>query len=254
MFNMVRAELFRLSRKKSNYVFFLVIAAAYILLVFLIKMNSLTNGNLYSPHNMLSIGKQCLTYLPIVFVVQAFNSVYLDDITANKFGETLGSGKRSGEYIFSKLISSIIYIFIGLVFLGLVFFTQFAISSKGFAGDISSYGFVFKNMFYMAGVVLMGTAVYSLFGMIIALLSRRTTLSLILIVIFSIQVPTQIFSLLSMKIKIFKPVAKYTWDNIAFLPLKDLEFSNIFWTGIICYFVIFLVGNILLLNKRDLKI
>ena len=39
MFNMVRAELFRLSRKKSNYVFFLVIAAAYILLVFLIKMN-----------------------------------------------------------------------------------------------------------------------------------------------------------------------------------------------------------------------
>ena len=46
MFNMVRAELFRLSRKKSNYVFFLVIAAAYILLVFLIKMNSLTNGNL----------------------------------------------------------------------------------------------------------------------------------------------------------------------------------------------------------------
>jgi len=69
-------------------------------------MNSLTNGNLYSPHNMLSIGKQCLTYLPIVFVVQAFNSVYLDDITANKFGETLGSGKRSGEYIFSKLMKA----------------------------------------------------------------------------------------------------------------------------------------------------
>ena len=65
MFNMVRAELFRLSRKKSNYVFFLVIAAAYILLVFLIKMNSLTNGNLYSPHNMhrrseeRRVGKEC---------------------------------------------------------------------------------------------------------------------------------------------------------------------------------------------------
>lgn len=260
MFNLIRADLYRLTHKKSNFIFFLILAIGYCLISLFVYIDKVRNGDVsniadsYSPESMLLFGQTCIRLGFAILIPQMFISVYMDDITSRRFIGTLGSGKTISEYVVGKLLTSIVYTIIGVAFLGSIFVAHFAIMSKGFMGDISKYDHSINKLSMMLLCAVVSMIIYGMMGFLLVSLNKKTVVSLVVLVVCVLELPSQILGIVSMALPGLSVVNKNIWDAWAFRPIDAGQMDIKYWIAAACYFAVFFIGSIIIMNKKDLSV
>ncbi|MDR0249261.1 MAG: hypothetical protein LBI44_06365 [Oscillospiraceae bacterium] len=175
MFSLIRAEVYRLLRKKSMYVYFCSLAAAYALIAFV------RSGG-FNAESIVGDAVNFLSLLPIVAGGFIFTAVYTDDLASRALPALIGSGMSRGGIVAAKLILAAM---LGAFVFGLAPLVPYAThAALGFAasGAVMAriYAAALKFCLVTVGYcALSGAAVYGL---------QRATAAVVLYILLSLNV------------------------------------------------------------------
>ncbi len=131
MLNYVSGELYRVFHKKSLYIYYGILFVLFAAMLFL-----LSNYNTWSLKGLVDIAAVVVANMLIFFVgVQAFLSIYVDDLSGSTLSNIVSSGTSRFVLILSKLVISFIYTAVVMVACGLYFLLIGLIVNRGFSAD-----------------------------------------------------------------------------------------------------------------------
>ena len=107
MINYIKAELYRLFRKKSLYIYYSVLAVLFLIVTYMMD-------DVLTPQNAVDYTQGILRFIPVLFGGFIFAAVYIDDLTAKSLPQAIGFGINKTAILFSKIIVSTL---INIVFL-----------------------------------------------------------------------------------------------------------------------------------------
>ncbi len=171
MFNYIKADLYRIFHKRSNQLYWLILAALF--LIFVIFGSG--NANFLDNKSELTEMYFSVAVMPLAlfgsFIIapQFYYAVYLDELNSKGFVRLFSSGLRKSEYIVAKIISSLIYMLVVFVFLAIAYLGGFAILA------LLNNGIPFFTMSQI-GVLLSLVAYLALFTIAFSSLTNIITL------------------------------------------------------------------------------
>ncbi|GBD65745.1 hypothetical protein [Tetragenococcus halophilus] len=129
MFNYIKADLYRIFHKRSNQLYWLILAALFLTFVIFGSGNANFADNTSELTEMyFSVAVMPLSFLgPLVISPQFYYAVYLDELNNKGFVRLFSSGLRKSEYIVAKIISSLVYMLAVFLFLAIAYLGGFAI-------------------------------------------------------------------------------------------------------------------------------
>lgn len=129
MFNYIKADLYRIFHKRSNQLYWLILAALF--LVFTILGSA--NANFAENNSDLTVMYfstaviPLILFGPLIISPQFYYAVYLDELNSKGFVRLFSSGLRKSEYIVAKILTSLIYMVVVFTFLALAYVGGFGI-------------------------------------------------------------------------------------------------------------------------------
>lgn len=115
---MIKAELRRLMHKKKDWMCFGILYVLFLALIVFLKQKQNIDAN-----NFMIVGNEVLSAFFVIFIgTRIFTSVYLDDISSRKYVMILSNRRKTYQYLFEKIIVSILYTIL-VVIVSWVFFT-----------------------------------------------------------------------------------------------------------------------------------
>ena len=135
MLNIVMADIYRLTKGKSTWVFLGVST-----LIFVMAMT--LSGILIVPSRFKLILVSGLSVVSIGISVISLIRVYCDDVSSGAIHHLFAKMPNKIYYLIAKSIVLAIYTLFCFLVLGIVFFVVMAIKTKGFEGGLNSYASV----------------------------------------------------------------------------------------------------------------
>lgn len=127
MFNYIKADLYRIFHKRSNQLYWIILAGLFLAFIILGSSSADFDGselaNMYFTAGAMPTG----LFGPLIICPQIYYAVYLDELNNKSFVRLFSSGLRKSEYIVAKLISTMIYMFAVFAFLALAYVVGFGI-------------------------------------------------------------------------------------------------------------------------------
>lgn len=129
MFNYIKADLYRIFHKRSNQLYWLILAVLF--LAFVIFGSA--NANFTDNQSELTEMYFSAAVIPLalfghlIVSPQFYYAVYLDELNSKGFVRLFSSGLRKSEYIVAKIISSLVYMFVVFIFLVFAYLCGFGI-------------------------------------------------------------------------------------------------------------------------------
>ena len=115
---MIKAELRRLMHKKKDWMYFGTLYILFLALILFLKQKQNIDAN-----DFMIVGNEVLSAFFVIFIgTRIFASVYLDDISSRKYVMILSNRRKTYQYLFEKIIVSILYTIL-VVIVSWVFFT-----------------------------------------------------------------------------------------------------------------------------------
>lgn len=129
MFNYVKADLYRIFHKRSNQLYWLILAALFLIFVIFGSGNADFADNKSEITELyFSVAVMPLALFgPLVISPQFYYAVYLDELNSKGFVRLFSSGLRKSEYIVAKILTLLIYMFVVFTFLALAYVGGFGI-------------------------------------------------------------------------------------------------------------------------------
>ena len=129
MFNYIKADLYRIFHKRSNQLYWLILAVLFLTFVIFGSSNVNFADNKSELTEMyFSVAVIPLSLFgPFIISPQFYYAVYLDEMNDKGLIRLFSSGLRKGEYIVAKIISSLVYMFAVFFFLAIAYLGGFAI-------------------------------------------------------------------------------------------------------------------------------
>ena len=241
MVRLIYGEMYRLLRKKSMYIYFCALAAAYVFLIF-IRSGGFTAE---------SVTNDAVTFfwlLPAFIGGYLFAAVYTDDLNSKNLIALVGFGVRKTEIVTAKFI---IMTILSIVFFGIAPLFHCAVyAALGWPIIAGTLGTV-----YAAAVkFLLMTVVFSVLSGIAVYGLQRATFAIVLYILLAFGVAG---SLLTMALRTFAPnLVKYLISGIT-----DRIFSGMTGGGsligpiteYIIYVVTAAAVSILAFHKKEME-
>lgn len=101
MLNYIKADFYRIFRKKSLYTFLVICSLGFIAINFIIS------GTGYTMDKYLGLTNVLLSFVPIFIGLYVFNAVYTDDLRSKSLQNAIGFGKKRSEIVVVKLLDAI---------------------------------------------------------------------------------------------------------------------------------------------------
>ncbi|MDN6599309.1 MAG: hypothetical protein L0L13_08680 [Tetragenococcus koreensis] len=129
MFNYIKADLYRIFHKRSNQLYWLILAVLFLVFTILGSSNaSFVDHKSELTEMYFSTAVIPLSLFgPFIISPQFYYAVYLDELNSNGFVRLFSSGLRKSEYIAAKIISSLVYMLAVFLFLAIAYLGGFAI-------------------------------------------------------------------------------------------------------------------------------
>ena len=102
MINYIKADFYRIFRKKSLYIFLAICSLGFIL------ANVLISGDNYTEDVYTGLSVVLLTFVPVFVGLFVFNIVYVDDLRSKSLQTAIGFGKKRSEIVLIKYIDAIL--------------------------------------------------------------------------------------------------------------------------------------------------
>jgi len=202
MFNYIKADLYRIANKRSNYFFYLTLAGlfAVLLVVFYGPAGAYFNSS-YSMNTLSSVYYELGIFGvmlggSMVIGAQSYHTVYLDDFSTNNLSNIFTAGLKKYEYLLSKIIVQAVHLFVVLVlaaalFVGGYFILQTTVDNPGFKQ-------VDLITFLQSVVVLyVSLLAFSMIAHIAGVIMQRSDISIVLFFILVNGLLAQIVGMLS---------------------------------------------------------
>ncbi|MCF1585049.1 ABC transporter permease subunit [Tetragenococcus koreensis] len=129
MFNYIKADLYRIFHKRSNQLYWLILAGLFLTFVIFGSENANFADNKSELTELyFSVAVMPLVLFgPLIISPQFYYAVYLDELNSKSFVRLFSSGLRKSEYIVVKLISSLVYMLVVFLFLAVAYVGGFGI-------------------------------------------------------------------------------------------------------------------------------
>ncbi len=237
----LKAELYRILKKKSLYILLLVVAVGYAALNYMILPSNATINDFFQPVGML------ISLIPMVFGIYIFITVYNDDFNNNIINSSVGFGIKRYKLVIYKLIVSFILTLIIILVLAGVFFLVGSFYKFTYSNEIIknllllTLGTIILIMGYISiASILLYTTRKSLYGIISYILLCTGTINMILsLVLGSKQVVNLIGDITDW---MFTPLTN---------GIINGEYINLI--GIAIYFVVSIILSIIMFKKLELE-
>jgi ABC-type transport system involved in multi-copper enzyme maturation permease subunit len=240
MYNYLRAETYRLLRKKSLFVFLILVIAGYLMLAFA-RSGGISDESIVSDTNLFML-------LPPVIGGVLFAAIYTDDLSSKNLSTLVGFGLGKAKIVLVKFILMAILaaVIFGLTPVVMYLFYAFFgyVASPEIMGGIYLLAFKYYLM-SLVFAVLSGILVYGV---------QRSTVAVVTFVVLSIGLVGQLLGLV---------VNNFLEDSSQYLPssIIDLLYVNLASQGPIVWPIfglgIYIIGAIILstvlFNKKEME-
>lgn len=134
MLNYIFAEFYRITHKKTTYLYFGLLFLAYGVLCLAVKLT----GNGFNFNEYVNFSVVMLGAFFIFFVgIPVLLTLYIDDLSSRTFGNIIGSGLSRVSLVLAKLIVAIVFLFAVFVVSGLAFVAfSFLFFGQTISGDM----------------------------------------------------------------------------------------------------------------------
>lgn len=255
MISLIRADLYRLLNKKSNYLFLLLCSLGFTFIMIVAKFSNIDNEKIFSPALFESALYSSLVIGIIFISTNVLIGVFCDDVSSGYINHIFSVSVNKTNYCIVKFISLCIYVLINYVFFAIVFFVDFLIFSEGFYSDITPYLSIINSGIFMAVISYLSTILYTLLGAFILYTTSKPIEAIIAVLLFSTQMMANLYDLISKVIKPLEYLKPYLYD---FILSESMWSSNTSPGKVIIYALIYILAlicvNIVFLNTNDLKI
>lgn len=261
MFNYIKADLYRLFHKKSNFVFYGVVFALFIAVVIIARTS--VEGTTPFAKGYLQLGIILLTqFFPLVFGIQAYVAVYTNDLSANTYQNIFTNGLSKVEFIIGKVITMIVYLLTTFLSGAILYSIMYVIllMIEGGSFDFES----FKNLAIVSVTIFLGILGYSTVANILAYFTQNSTISVISMGVLVSGVILQIFNLISLFTDKIEFLREYTLSyhmneaTNGMMPTilgGEASYSASFlaWGVALIYLIVASVIGVVILNKIEIK-
>lgn len=253
MLNLIRADLYRLLNKKSNYAFLLLSSLAFTVIMIIIKISTPLGEQSFSPEFFNSVLFSSL-FISVVFIsTNILICVYCDDLSSGQINHLYSNILSKSQYVIAKFIVLAIYVLVYYIFFGIVFFVDFYIFSDGFYSDITPYMQYISQGFVLAIICYLSILVYTLLGTVILYTTSKPIEAIIATILFSTNMIAQIYDLISKVIAPLNWLKPFLYDYILKNLFDETSSATKVIVAAIIYIAVFLAFNMFYLNTMELK-
>ncbi len=267
MINYIKADLFRVYHKKSNYVFWSVIVGLFILIV------SLTVSQMMgSNYEVADLGRfitetvkfSLLQMGILIFGGQAYYTVYLDDLSASNYPNLFSTGISKLQFVLAKIIVLTTYLVSLFIAGSLAFFAVAGVLTL-FLGNIHLPMSEIVLIGKICAMILLGALGYTALANLITFWSQKANLSTVFFFLLIISLINQMAKMIStipgldflekwLESTLSSSLGEVSVNAITGAPLANLTQSiNHVWLTALIYVLIFSSLSVLLLQKVEIK-
>lgn len=241
MSNYLRGELYRILKKKSLYILLLVSAVGFFALNYMILPANATSDIYLQPTGML------LNFLPMIFGIYIYITVFNDDFNNNVINSSVGFGiKRYKLVIYKLILTFLLTLIIILVLTGVFFLVAMFFKITFELEDI-------KTLLLLTLKTMVSIIGYASISSILLFSTKKALYGIIAYILLS----TGAVNMLANMILSSKHVIDLIGDrsNLLFTSLTDgiftLDYMSLIGIGI--YFVVSVVVSIIMFRKVELE-
>lgn len=247
MLNYIKQELYRITHKKSMYIYYgsLILAFGILMLV---------GSNMDASSFLELLGTYMMVIVAVFVGGQVFASVYGDDVSSKSLGLAVSSGVSRTQIVLGKLIVAVLLLISIFTILGLVSVGIYLLYGGNFnpQDQIMIQYILFKTFV----TILMLLAFMSL-SSIVLYLTQNATVSNVLLILFIMQFVLMLLSLISMGIPYLNDLIPYTVSNTmstldsTYLKTQEIAFKEL--AILISYSIIGVGISAVILNKQEIN-
>ena len=228
MLNIVMADIYRLTKGKSTWVFLGVST-----LIFVMAMT--LSG---------------ISIVPSRFKLILLIRVYCDDVSSGSIHHLFAKMPNKIFYLIAKSIVLAIYTLFCFLVLGMVFFVVMAINTKGFEGGLNSYASI-PTILSFSLKAFIGCFAMTMVSYNILVLTRKSGLSILFISLLATNFIDSIVELFSLLIKPLKYVKEYMITTYYMDSMYELRSLTQLLIVAMCYIAFSFILQLLILKNRD---
>jgi hypothetical protein len=243
MLNIVMADIYRLTKGKSTWVFLGVST-----LIFVMAMT--LSGILIVPSRFKLILVSGLSVVSIGISVISLIRVYCDDVSSGSIHHLFAKMPNKIFYLIAKSIVLAIYTLFCFLVLGMVFFVVMAINTKGFEGGLNSYASI-PTILSFSLKAFIGCFAMTMVSYNILVLTRKSGLSILFISLLATNFIDSIVELFSLLIKPLKYVKEYMITTYYMDSMYQLRSLTQLLIVAMCYIAFSFILQLLILKNRD---
>lgn len=188
MFNYIKADIYRIFHKRSNLVYWGILAVLFITFVLLSVVDySGKMAQLMNIYYELAVTGLVVAGV-IILCPQFYYAVYLDELNSKSFTRIFSSGLRKSEYMVAKIIVSLLYMLSVFFFLTLVYLLTLGLIMVLHQGMPFLTTQQAIHLFSIVGFLMFFTIAFSAVNNVIALKLQTSNLSLTLFFFFSLGI------------------------------------------------------------------
>lgn len=252
MISIIKSELYRISLKKTNYIFFISLFFVFTILM-ITGVISNPNKSVISPYFFKNALVSSLQVGIFLVSTNSILAVYCDDISSGYINHIISKYPNRAFYIISKFITLLIYTFLSYLILGIIFFAEMYIFSKAFYSDISSYIVHIKEAIHLGIISYIASILYTSYGTVILYISQKVEIAILWTIVSSTSFIYQILYMMSYFIKPLNKVLDFSVTTLLSNVVHnavDLNFL-IFMT---LYLIVSIALQIFLLNTKEFRL
>ena len=240
MLNLLRAEAYRMVRKRSMYIYFAVLFIGYCLLIF-IRSGGYEADSVVSDASNFNF----FTALAGAFL---FSAIYTDDLNSKNLITLVGYGLNKWKIVVAKFILGVVFSMVFFAVLTGIHCGMYAV--LGFAPTATMVGWVFA---FALKYALM-TVVFMSLSSIVAYGFQRTTFALVTYILFGFGIVTSLIKIANsvLKLKLTDYLASTLTDNITLGILTDDAHAAPI-LGCAAYLIVAVVLAAVAFNRKEME-
>ncbi|AMC92586.1 hypothetical protein AOC36_00825 [Erysipelothrix larvae] len=247
MLQYIKAELYRLARKRSTYIYYGVLVAAFVGIMLLLV-------NVDSPTFFLELGFGLVQVVSLFVTTQVFLAVYCDDIASKTYANTISTGLSRTALILSKVLLFVIHtvtVFIGLV---LVYGGLYVYYGGSFEG---TQLILVQGLLKFLVCVIASSVAYATLSSIVLLQFQSSTISVALYLFFNLGFVYNILNMVRNIIPFLDEAMQFSiTEQIMNLMGSGPDLSlNVQFFGIMAAYVLVSISiSTFLFNKKEISV
>lgn len=260
MGNLVRAEIFRIFKKKSlwGYLALFTVLLLITALLYFLYMRGASDGVPKNSEGLRELGFSFVAVIPLFLFPFLFQAVYSDDITWSCVSRNLGCSIRKPQYVMAKLI---VYVFCALVSVAVLFvWLVVSYSLLSFTVPYGTSGFrnVILELLLTLPLVFLNLLVPTLISATVLYASGKTVVAGTVGLLYILNIPSAFLSLITLASADKLNLSRLSWDylhNEQYFALRDSgsSYGTSFIIAALFYIDWCLLLQIFFLHRRELE-